>query len=105
MEEIELEEKEKRLGPGGLDPADVFETLPDRMKECFENRDIEALKAVSKYYFVKRQVNMPYYFSIFVKVIAEMEEEEAKYHMKRCVDSGLWVPDAKAAEAKEKSEG
>lgn len=25
-----------------------------------------------------------------------MPEEEAKYHMKRCVDSGLWVPDAKS---------
>lgn len=23
-----------------------------------------------------------------------MPEEEAKYHLKRCVDSGLWVPDA-----------
>lgn len=23
-----------------------------------------------------------------------MNEEDAKYHMKRCVDSGLWVPDA-----------
>lgn len=22
-----------------------------------------------------------------------MDEEEAKYHMKRCVDSGLWVPE------------
>lgn len=23
-----------------------------------------------------------------------MPQEEAEYHMKRCVDSGLWVPDA-----------
>lgn len=22
-----------------------------------------------------------------------MDEEQAKYHMKRCVDSGLWVPE------------
>lgn len=22
-----------------------------------------------------------------------MPEEEARYHMKRCVDSGLWVPE------------
>lgn len=27
-----------------------------------------------------------------------MDESEAKLHMKRCVDSGLWIPDAKAAE-------
>lgn len=24
-----------------------------------------------------------------------MPEDEAKYHIKRCVDSGLWVPEAK----------
>lgn len=27
-----------------------------------------------------------------------MPEEDAKYHMKRCVDSGLWVADANANE-------
>lgn len=48
MEEIEREEKQQRLGPGGLDPAEVFETLPDQMKECFEKRDIERLKNVSR---------------------------------------------------------
>ena len=26
------------------------------------------------------------------KVISELPQEEAKYHMKRCCDSGLWVP-------------
>ncbi len=29
--------------------------------------------------------------------ISEMTKEEAAYHMKRCVDSGLWVADAKTA--------
>lgn len=52
---------------------DVFETLPDELKKCFESLDIELLK----------------------ETIAKMPEEDAKYHMKRCVDSGLWVPDAK----------
>lgn len=28
------------------------------------------------------------------KAIETMDPEEAKYHMKRCVDSGLWVPNA-----------
>lgn len=28
------------------------------------------------------------------KVIESMDPEDAKYHMKRCVDSGLWVPNA-----------
>ena len=31
-------------------------------------------------------------------VLSAMPEEEAKYHLKRCIDSGLWVPDAKKAE-------
>ncbi|XP_067133636.1 hsp90 co-chaperone Cdc37 [Centruroides vittatus] len=74
--EIEEEEREKNLGPGGLDSVEVFESLPEKMKECFEKRDIGMLQ----------------------EVIAQMPEEEARYHMKRCVDSGLWIPDAKAAE-------
>lgn len=28
------------------------------------------------------------------ETIANMDEEESKYHMKRCIDSGLWIPDA-----------
>lgn len=47
MKEIEEEEREKRLGPGGLDPTEVFETLPEKMQKCFEDRDIELLKQVS----------------------------------------------------------
>ena len=42
------------------------------MQECFEEKDIEKLQ----------------------KVIEEMPKAEAEYHMKRCVNSGLWVPDA-----------
>jgi cell division cycle protein 37 len=75
MQEIEEEEKKKRLGPGGLDPADVFESLPKEMQDCFEKRDIARLQ----------------------EIIATLPEDEARLHMKRCVDSGLWIPDAKAA--------
>lgn len=64
------EERLERLGPGGLDPADVFDSLPDSMKKCFESQDIGMLQ----------------------NVIKELPEEEARYHMKRCVDSGLWCP-------------
>merc|ERR1719347_1489852 len=64
------EERLANLGPGGLDPADVFESLPRAMQECFESQDIGMLQ----------------------QVIKELPEEEARYHMKRCVDSGLWVP-------------
>lgn len=76
MKEIEEEERQKRLGPGGLDPVDVFESLPPEMQECFEKRDIAALQGV----------------------IAKLDEETARYHMKRCVESGLWVPDANKAD-------
>ena len=32
----------------GLDPADVFESLPDSMKKCFESQDIGMLQQVIK---------------------------------------------------------
>lgn len=64
------EDRLANLGPGGLDPSDVFESLPQSMKACFESQDIGLLQTVIK----------------------ELPEEEARYHMKRCVDSGLWVP-------------
>lgn len=70
-EALEEERKERlKLSPGGLDPMEVFESLPDSMKDCFEKQDIPMLQ----------------------QVIRELPEEEARYHMKRCVDSGLWVP-------------
>lgn len=31
--------------------------------------------------------------------------QEAKYHMQRCIDSGLWVPNAKTGEGAEKGGG
>ncbi|XP_014204354.1 hsp90 co-chaperone Cdc37 [Copidosoma floridanum] len=76
MKEAEEEERKARLGPGGLDPVEVFESLPEPLQKCFEVQDIPLLQ----------------------KTIAEMPEDEARYHMKRCIDSGLWVPDAKSKE-------
>jgi len=73
--EAEEEEKSKRLGPGGLDPVDVFETLPQVLKDCFEKQDIGLLQ----------------------QAITTLSEEDARHHMKRCVDSGLWVPEANAS--------
>ncbi|CAG7731425.1 unnamed protein product [Allacma fusca] len=75
--EVEKEEREQRLGPGGLDPLEVLNTLPEELRTCFQTQDIPLLK----------------------ETIRTMDEEEAKYHMKRCVDSGLWVPDAKSQAA------
>ncbi|XP_041352015.1 hsp90 co-chaperone Cdc37-like [Gigantopelta aegis] len=72
VREYEEEERKKRLGPGGLDPVEVLESLPDCLKACFESKDLELLK----------------------KTIVELPKEEAERHMKRCIDSGLWVPNA-----------
>jgi len=60
--------KEERLGPGGLDPVEVFESLPPSMQEAFETRDTEMLK----------------------KALMEMTPEDAEMYLKKCVDSGLW---------------
>jgi len=81
MKEYEEEERQKRLGPGGVDPVEVYESLPKKLQECFDTKDIQMLQ----------------------DTLTSMPEEEAKYHLKRCIDSGLWVPDANAA-AKEAEE-
>ncbi|VVD03608.1 hsp90 co-chaperone Cdc37 [Leptidea sinapis] len=70
LREQEEEERQARLGPGGLDPVEVYEELPDELKKCFDSQDVPMLQAT----------------------IAKMPETEAVYYMKRCVDSGLWVP-------------
>lgn len=76
IREAEEEERKARLGPAGLDPIEVFESLPEALRKCFETQDIPLLQ----------------------QTIASMPEEEATYHMKRCIGSGLWVPDAKVKE-------
>mmetsp|Transcript_33195 Transcript_33195/g.48711 ORF Transcript_33195/g.48711 Transcript_33195/m.48711 type:complete len:454 (-) Transcript_33195:324-1685(-) len=60
--------REERLGPGGLDPMEVFESLPIAMQEAFESREIDKLK----------------------EALMKMDPKDAEYHMKRCVDCGLW---------------
>ncbi|XP_077326346.1 hsp90 co-chaperone Cdc37 [Lithobates pipiens] len=73
LKEYEEEERKKRLGPGGLDPVEVYETLPPELQKCFDSKDIEMLK----------------------ETISKMDPKEASIYMKQCVDSGLWVPNAK----------
>jgi len=69
-EEVDLSSLpvEDRLGPGGLDPVEVFESLPKVLQEAFESRDIPALR----------------------KALESIPPAEAAMHMKRCEDSGLW---------------
>lgn len=63
-------EKGEHVGPGGLDPAEVFETLPRVLQEAFGERSVEALRGA----------------------LGELSPEDAQYHMQRCIDSGLWDP-------------
>jgi cell division cycle protein 37 len=58
-------------GPGGLDPQEVFDTLPEDLQEAFIEQDINGLQ----------------------KGFARLPIREAQKHFKRCVDSGMWVPD------------
>jgi len=70
-EYVELSKEERVVqAPGGLDPLDVFESLPDEMKEAFQEQDIPKLHVA----------------------IEKLSAEDAKYHIDRCVKSGLWVP-------------
>mmetsp|Transcript_106889 Transcript_106889/g.297662 ORF Transcript_106889/g.297662 Transcript_106889/m.297662 type:complete len:347 (-) Transcript_106889:67-1107(-) len=61
-------------GPGGLDPMEVFRTLPPELRAAFEAQDMQRLQAA----------------------VESMPQEEAKYHLRRCEDSGLWVPNPEA---------
>lgn len=66
----EMDEERKTVSSGKLDPYEVFESLPPTLQKAFESESIDELK----------------------RVISEMPADEAKYHMKRCVESGLWIP-------------
>jgi len=68
--DAEEAEDENEIGPGGLKPLEVLETLPAEMQAAFREKDIQRLQAA----------------------IESLPEEEARYHLKRCEDSGLWVP-------------
>lgn len=72
LAEYEEEEKVKRIGPGGLDPVEVFESLPKELQDCFESQDLELLKTT----------------------MTTMNDADARYHLDRCIKSGLWVPNA-----------
>ncbi len=98
-EEMKNKAKEEiPIGPGGLNPIEVLDryslftnffikgilifipnsyiySLPQELRAAFESQNIEELQ----------------------KVLADMDPEDAKYHMKRCIDSGLWVPNNESA--------
>ncbi|XP_044043986.1 hsp90 co-chaperone Cdc37 isoform X1 [Siniperca chuatsi] len=72
MKELEEEERLKRRGPGGLDPIEVYESLPKEIQKSFDEKNIQMLQ----------------------EAINKLDPEEGKYHLRRCIDSGLWVPES-----------
>ena len=72
VEEVDLASipLEERLGPGGLDPIAVFESLPKSLQDAFQTRDTQQLQ----------------------DALQQMDIEDAKKYMKDCSDSGLWNP-------------
>lgn len=120
--EQEEEDRQARLGPGGLDPVEVFDSLPEvslvgdhhvnigdwiasfahftskylefwvQTKKYWKNSDFRPFQELQQC-FESRNI------ALLQESIGKMPEEEAKYHMKRCVESGLWVPEGGKAAA------
>ncbi|XP_047435648.1 hsp90 co-chaperone Cdc37-like isoform X2 [Mugil cephalus] len=82
MKELQEEERQKRLGPGGLDPVEVYESLPKEIQRSFDEKNIQMLQ----------------------EAMSKLDPEEGKYLLKRCIDSGLWVPESGAECDDEESE-
>jgi len=78
----EEEEYKAPLGPGGLDPTEVLNSLPKEMQDAFLEKDTEKLTAV----------------------LSELPEAEARKYMDDCVKSGLWVSSAETEDTKETNE-
>ncbi|VDM83197.1 unnamed protein product, partial [Strongylus vulgaris] len=75
---------EKRIAaaPGHLDPQEVYESLPEEMRAAFDSQDVSRLQEVA----------------------LSMDREVFSYHFQRCIDSGLWVPNASAEEGEQTAE-
>mmetsp|Transcript_21044 Transcript_21044/g.25268 ORF Transcript_21044/g.25268 Transcript_21044/m.25268 type:complete len:365 (+) Transcript_21044:157-1251(+) len=70
-ESVDTEELsyEERLGPGGLDPVVVFNSLPEVLQEAYQERDVQKMK----------------------DYLETQPPEIQGDILKRMVDSGLWV--------------
>ncbi|KAM5233154.1 hsp90 co-chaperone Cdc37 isoform 2-T4 [Hipposideros larvatus] len=105
MKEYEEEERKKRLGPGGLDPVEVYESLPEELQKCFDVKDVQMLQdAISKMDPAVSTCTPGPPTSQPGLTRPPFSLQDAKYHMQRCIDSGLWVPNSKSSDAKEGEE-
>lgn len=64
------------LGPGGLDPTEVLQSLPENIQQAFISQDKQKL----------------------VHALQAMPEAEAQKIIQQCIDSGLWNPGGPPAE-------
>uniref|UniRef100_A0A8C1M3B7 Hsp90 co-chaperone Cdc37-like 1 n=1 Tax=Cyprinus carpio TaxID=7962 RepID=A0A8C1M3B7_CYPCA len=67
-----------------LDPKEVLESLPPELKTCIQMQDIQILQSV----------------------LSSMNPQVAEYHVKRCLEAGLWtnIPRASKEESSETDE-
>ena len=66
---IQPKSVQQRLGPGGYDPFEVLNVLPGNIAEAIRCRKYDMLDAALK----------------------GLSDEEIQYHLRACIDSGLWV--------------
>ncbi|CAB1454993.1 unnamed protein product [Pleuronectes platessa] len=52
-------------------PVEVYESLPEDIQRSFDEKNMQMLQ----------------------QAMNKLHPEEGKYHLKRCIDSGLWVPE------------
>ena len=76
---LQAEEREQRLGPAGLDPLEVIDLIPKKMKEAFETQNTPMLK----------------------ESFAELPPDEMDRIYNMVVGSGLWVPQGEPEAAEE----
>ena len=67
MKDMTLEER-LAMAPGGLDPLEVFEALPEEFKKCFECQEVQALVDLQK----------------------TMDPAIFNPHLIKCIKAGLW---------------
>lgn len=75
----------------------MFETLPVEMREAFESREISRLQDIA--------ANMDEeVFSYHLKVSYSYSLHSLIFYFQRCIDSGLWVPNANGGEDEDDEE-
>lgn len=84
IETVETEDgtyEKAPMGPGGLDPTEVMQSLPESIQEAFVSQDKDKL----------------------VEEMSKLAPEEANAIISKCIASGLWNPGA-GVEAEEEPE-